>query len=90
MSRTREAYASPQLHFGVRLFERAQATIPGMNTPVLLHQWTWGPYVAHECPLCHCTPDAPCAITLADECGEAACVPAGAYGLAHCSNCEVL
>ena len=87
MSRTRKAYASPQLHFGVRLFERAQVTIPGAGTPVLLHQWTWGPYVAHECPECRCTPAAPCTIELSDECGTATCVPAGAYESKECSAC---
>ena len=87
VSREREAYGSPQLSFGVRLFERAQATIPDANTPVLLHQWTWGPYVVHECPSCRCTPDRPCTIALEDDCGEAACVPPGAYGLPACSKC---
>jgi hypothetical protein len=87
VSREREAYGSPQLHFGVKLFERAQVTIPGVGSPVLLCQWTWGPYVAHECPSCRCTPDAPCALILPDECGEAACVPAGAYGSKECSAC---
>jgi hypothetical protein len=87
VSRTREAYASPQLHFGVKLFERAQVTIPGVGSPVLLRQWTWGPHVVRECPSCRCTPDAPCTITLAEERGEAACVPAGAYGSKECSAC---
>jgi hypothetical protein len=88
MNRARAAYGSPQLTFGVALEERKQLTLPGSRTPVLLRQWTWGPYVARECPSCHCTPDRPCTVTLADDCGEAACVPAGAYGLTLCSSCE--
>ena len=86
-ARTREAYGSPQLHFGVALEGRMQTTIPGAGSPVLLKAWTWGPYVARECPSCRCTPEHPCTITLAEECGEAACVPAGAYGSKECSAC---
>ena len=80
-------YGTPQLSFGVELFERAQATVPGASAPVLLRAWTWGPYVARECPRCRCTPDKPCRITLNEECGEAACVPSGAYGREACSAC---
>lgn len=86
-SRTRERYASPQLQFGVELYAPVQACIPGSGAPVLLRRWTWGRWVVSECPLCRCTPDRPCTITLQGECGEAACVPPGAYELAVCSNC---
>ena len=87
MTRTREAYGSPQLHFGVQLEERTHLAFPGSSTPVLLKCWTWGPYVVTECPECRCTPDRPCTIALEDDCGEAACVPPGAYGLPACSKC---
>ena len=60
---------------------------PGSSTPVLLKCWTWGRWVVTECPECRCTPDRPCTIALEDDCGEAACVPPGAYGLPACSKC---
>jgi hypothetical protein len=86
MSR-REIYESPQLHFGVALMERQQRTIPGAGAPVLLRTWTWGRWVVTECPHCRCSPDKPCRIELEDDRGEAACVPAGAYGIPRCSSC---
>jgi hypothetical protein len=86
-ARAHEAYASPQLAFGVTLEERKQLVLPGTRAPVLLQCWTWGPHVASECPRCRCTPDAPCTVVLEGECGEAACVPAGAYGHETCSRC---
>lgn len=40
-----------------------------------------------RCPACGCVPEAPCAIVLADGCGDGACVPAGVAGLSRCSAC---
>jgi hypothetical protein len=58
-------------------------------TRKIRYRWTWGPYLARECPACRCTPLDPCTIYLDVDEPEnvGACVPAGAYGFRRCSSC---
>ena len=87
MTRMRDAYEAPQLSFGVELLQPKRVILPAKRKTVLLKRWTWGRWVVTACPSCGCTPDKPCRIILDEECGEAACVPSGAYGSIGCSAC---
>jgi hypothetical protein len=45
------------------------------------------PRAGKRCPTCGCEPATPCAVALANDCGEGSCVPAGVAGFRQCSAC---
>jgi hypothetical protein len=63
---------------------RQHATWKDVPVEVPTSPWPDG----RACRGCFCSPDEPCTVELPDGCGEANCVPAGAFGFERCSACQ--
>lgn len=57
------------------------------DVPAEVPRSPWAPHGRH-CPGCGCVPGKPCAVELPNGCGEAHCVPAGAFGFRQCTGCQ--